>query len=214
MTAARDELSGGRPELLSRALLLVSLSGLFGLLSGAASVTLGLSQHSLGVLAAGLAVLADVSGSAVLVWRFRVEQERPHHGSHVERRAAVVIVTALAVMSAALTFEAIQALLAGSHPGSSPATLVLAAVTVVVLLPLAYLKRRTATALGSEALRGDSTLSAIGAASAGLALLGLLFYRTLGWSWPDRVVALVIAAIAAAEGYSIARSQRSEPAQR
>jgi divalent metal cation (Fe/Co/Zn/Cd) transporter len=205
--SVRAQLPEERAGLLGRALLLVSLSGLFGLISGAASVTLGLTQHSLGVLAAGLAVLADVSGSAVLVWRFRAERDRPHHGLHVERRAALVIVTALAVMSATLTFESIQALLAGTHPGSSPATLLLATATVVVLLPLAYLKRGTATALASDALRGDSTLSAIGAASAGLALLGLLLFRTLGWWWPDRVAALLIAAVAAIEGVSIARER-------
>jgi hypothetical protein len=39
----------------------------FGILSGAVSVTTGLAGHSLSVLAAGLGVLADVTGSAALI---------------------------------------------------------------------------------------------------------------------------------------------------
>lgn len=75
-----------------------------------------------------------------------------------------------------------------------------------MLTPLAYLKRNTATALASRALKGDSTLSAIGAATAMLALIGLLLYRSLGWWWADRVAALVIACIAAGEAYRTARA--------
>lgn len=197
---------GRRTELLARALLLVSLSVVFGAISGAVSVTVGVLDHSLGILAAGLAVLADLAGSAVLIWRFRAEREHPNDAAHVEERAAVVVAVALAVVSVALTFEAIRALLAGTHPGSSLITLSSAAAAVLVLTPLAYLKRSTATALGSRALNGDSTLSAIGAVTALLALLGLLLYRTLGWWWADRVVALLIACVAAAEAYTIART--------
>lgn len=39
-----------------------------GVLSGAVSVMSGLRDSSLGVFAVGLGVLADVPGSAVLVW--------------------------------------------------------------------------------------------------------------------------------------------------
>ena len=77
-----------------------------------------------------------------------------------------------------------------------------AAVAVVVLTPLAYLKRTTAVALASRALKGDSTLSAVGAAAALFALLGLLLYRSLGWWWADRVAAIGIACIATAEAYT------------
>jgi divalent metal cation (Fe/Co/Zn/Cd) transporter len=164
-------------------------------------------DHSLGVLAAGLAVLADLAGSAVLIWRFRAERQHPVNAKHVEARAAMVVVAALVMISAALTFESVRALLANSHPGSSALTLSAAAIAILALTPLAYLKRKTALALASRALKGDSTLSAIGAATALLALLGLLLYHSFGWWWADRVVALVIAGVAAAEAYTVARTR-------
>ena len=60
-----------RSRQVTTALWLVSISVAFGMLSGEASVTTGLANHSLSVLAIGLGVLADVTGSAILIWRAR-----------------------------------------------------------------------------------------------------------------------------------------------
>jgi len=186
-----------RTALLHRALRLSWLSIGFGLLFGGVSVGSGLIAHSLGVLAAGLAVLADVTGSIVLVWRFRVEQHQPERAAHVGGIAV------------SLAVESIKALVNGTHPGSSVVTIASASASIVVLIPLALAKRRTAYALESDALKGDSTLSAIGASTAILALLGLVLFRAFGWWWCDRVVALVVAAVAAGEAYETIISLRA-----
>jgi divalent metal cation (Fe/Co/Zn/Cd) transporter len=196
-----------RPELLATALRLSVASVAAGLILGALSVTVGLLDHSLGVLGTGLGVLADVAGSAVLIWRFRVERSQPHHAGRVEARAASLVAGALGLIGLVLAGESISALIAGTHPGSSLRSLGAAGLAVVVLPPLAYLKRRTATALASRALRGDSTLSAIGASTALLAVIGLLLFRAFDWWWADRVVALLVAALAAVESYSVARDR-------
>lgn len=199
-----------RSALLERALRLSWLSVVFGTLSGSVSVGAGLADHSLGVLAAGLSVLADVSGSIVLIWRFRVERSDPHRAHQVEDRAAVVVAVALAVIGVLLTYESISALIQGTHPGSSPLAVVTSAVSVCVLAPLAYAKRVTAIALGSHALRGDSTLSAIGAGTALFALIGLLLNAAFGWWWADRVVALLIAGAAGFEAREVIVAERAE----
>ena len=198
-----------RPALLERALRLSWISICFGLVAGAVSVGSGIAEHSLGVLAAGLSVLADVTGSVVLVWRFRTERSDPERAEHVEELAALAVATALGIIAMALAFESIHALIAGSHPGSSALTVISAAVSIVVLMPLAYLKRETATRLGSHALKGDSTLSAIGASTAVLALLGLVLYDAFGWWWADRVVALVIAAVAVLEARTLLTAEHA-----
>ncbi len=198
-----------RSQLLERALRLSWASILFGLVSGAVSVASGLAEHSLGVLAAGLSVLADVTGSVVLVWRFRTERSDPARAQRVEDLAARAVATALGLIAVALLFESISALLAGSHPGSSAVTVATAAVSIVVLMPLAYLKRHTAARLASHALKGDSTLSAIGASTALLALIGLLLYHAFGWWWADRVVALVIAAVAVIEARTLLTAEHA-----
>jgi divalent metal cation (Fe/Co/Zn/Cd) transporter len=85
----------GRLTLITVALRLVTVSVAFGLLSGAVSVITGLQDHSLGVFAVGLDVLADVTGSAVLIWRFRAERQQPVQSETAEVRAAIVVAVAL-----------------------------------------------------------------------------------------------------------------------
>jgi divalent metal cation (Fe/Co/Zn/Cd) transporter len=188
-----------RTRLIVAALWLSSISVVWGALSGGLSVTVGVLDGSLGVLGLGLSVLADVAGSAALIWRFRAELRHTGRAGSVEARAAVVVATALGTVSVVLTISAIRALAIGSRPGSSALALVTAGVAFVVLTPLAYGKRRVAAELGSRALRGDGTLSGIGAAVALLALTGLALDRSFGWWWADRVAALIVAGIAAAE---------------
>ncbi len=199
-----------RPALLKRALELSWLSVAFGLVSGSVSVGSGIAEHSLGVLAAGLSVLADVTGSIVLIWRFRTERTDPHRASEVEQRAALCVAVTLGVIAVVLTFESLRALISGSHPGSGALTIISAAVSIVVLVPLAIAKRRVAVDLASHALKGDSTLSAIGASTAILALIGLLLDHLFGWWWADRVVALAIAAVAVIEARTLLNAEHAE----
>jgi divalent metal cation (Fe/Co/Zn/Cd) transporter len=187
------------------ALWLVWVSVLFGIVSGAVSVTTGLADDSLSVLAVGLGVLADVTGSATLVWRFRTERRQPGRSQAAEAHAAIVVAAALAAVSAVITIQAAVALAASSRPGTSGLTLIAAGVSLVVLTPLAYAKRRLGARMASRALQGDGTLSGIGAATSLLALTALTLYHTLGWWWADRTTALIVAAIAGIEAWRTAQ---------
>jgi divalent metal cation (Fe/Co/Zn/Cd) transporter len=186
------------------ALRLVVISVAFGALTGVISIAAGLRDHSLGVFGVGLATLADVTGSAVLVWRFRAERSQQAQSGRAETRAAMVVAVALAVVSAVLAAESVVALVAGSRPGTSPVALAVAGAALAVLAPLAFAKRRLGRLMASSALQGDGALSAVGAATSLLALAGLALYSALGWWWADRVAALVVAAIAAAEAWRTA----------
>jgi divalent metal cation (Fe/Co/Zn/Cd) transporter len=189
------------------AIWLTSISVAWGTLAGGVSVTVGLLDGSLGVLGLGLNVLADVSGSAVLVWRFRAELRQTRPADKVESRAALVVAAALGTVSLVLLVSAIRALALGSHPGHSTLGTVTAALSVVVLTPLALGKLRVATELQSRALRGDGALSGIGAAVAVIALTGLWLDDAFGLWWADRVAAIIVAGIAAAEAVRAARGR-------
>jgi len=197
-------------RLVSQALRLVSISVAFGILSGTVSVVSGLRGDSLSVLAVGLGVLADVTRSAVLIWRFSSERRRPGQSARREARAAVIVAAALAAVSVVLIAGSAAALAAGSKPGTSAVTIVAAAVSLAVLAPLAVTKYRLGQRIGSRALRGDGALSGIGAATSLLALISLGLYSAVGWWWADRVAALVVALIAAAEAWHTA-PRRHEP---
>jgi divalent metal cation (Fe/Co/Zn/Cd) transporter len=187
--------------MVTEALRLVSVSVAFGVLSGTVSVVTGLWGHSLSVFAVGLGVLADVTGSAVLIWRFRGERRQPGDARAQETQAAGVVAVALAMVSAVLIIESVAALASGSRPGTSSVTLIAAGVSLAVLTPLAYAKRRLGRLMASRALQGDAALSGIGATTSLLALASLALYDTLGWWWADRIAALIVAAVAAAEAW-------------
>jgi divalent metal cation (Fe/Co/Zn/Cd) transporter len=192
-----------REHFLTRALKLSWLSVCFGIVSGAVSIVAGISAHSIGVLASGLSVLADVGGSIVLIWRFRIERVDPHRGELVERRAAYAVAATLVIIGIVLAFDSIRSLIDASHPDSSLLAILTSGISMFVLFPLALAKRRTAIALNSHALKGDSSLSAIGASTALLALVGLILFKAFGWWWADRVVALLIAVVAAVQARAV-----------
>jgi divalent metal cation (Fe/Co/Zn/Cd) transporter len=207
-----DQSSGSylsRRHMVTQALWLVSISVAFGALSGTVSVITGLRGHSLSVFAVGLGVLADVTGSAVLIWRFRAERHQPGRSGAQETRAAIIVSVALAVVCVVLMVESVTALISGSHPGTSGITLVAAAVSLAVLTPLAYAKRRLGGQMASRALQGDGALSGIGAATSLLALISLALYHALGWWWADRIAALAVAVVAAAEAWHTTPRQGS-----
>ena len=144
----------------------------------------------------------------MLIWRFRAELRHPGQSGPAEARAAIVVAMALAVASAVLTGQSADALANGSRPGTSGVTLAAAAISLAVLAPLARAKRRLGREMASRALQGDGTLSAIGAATSVLALAALVLNDALGWWWADRIAAVIVAAIAAAEAWHIGRPER------
>jgi divalent metal cation (Fe/Co/Zn/Cd) transporter len=156
-----------RSSQVTTALWLASISVAFGLLSGAVSVIAGLAHHSLSVLAIGLGVLADVTGSAVLIWRFRAERRRAGQSRAAETRAASVVAAALAVVSAVIIVQSAVALATGSRPGTSSLALIAAGISLAVLTPLAYAKCRLGTQTASRALQGDGGAGGLASERAG-----------------------------------------------
>jgi divalent metal cation (Fe/Co/Zn/Cd) transporter len=205
MGALDDDVDPARHLLLVRALTLSYVSVGWGLIAGASSITAGLLAGSLGVLGLGLNILADVAGSIGLIWRFGVERRDPKRGVRAEARASFVVATGLTLVAITLTVAAIGDLVAHSVPEHSVFAMVSAGVSAVVLAPLGWAKHRTGRLLGSHALMGDGTLSAIGAALGVVALLGLLAEQLLGWWWTDRVAALCVAVVAATEAIRVVR---------
>jgi divalent metal cation (Fe/Co/Zn/Cd) transporter len=164
-----------------------------------------MQDHSLAVFAVGLGVLADVTGSATLIWRFRAELTSPALTGRREKQSAVIVSLALALTAIVLAAESAIALAHGSYPAASAVTLTAASVSMLVLTPLAIAKRRLGRRMNSRALQGDGALSGIGAVVSFLAITALILYRLLGWWWADRVTALIVAAVAAIEAWRTIR---------
>jgi divalent metal cation (Fe/Co/Zn/Cd) transporter len=185
--------------LIARAIRLSWLSVVWAVVSGTASITIGAVDHSVAVFGVGLNLLGDLVGSLALIWRFVQTRRGADHEPSAERVARLVVGVALALVAAFLVMQSLAHLAARVGPSTGVGALAVAAASVVVLPPLARAKRAVGMAVGSRALRGDGTLSGVGAAIAALALAGLLVNRTLGWWWADSAAALTVALVAGAE---------------
>jgi divalent metal cation (Fe/Co/Zn/Cd) transporter len=166
----------------------------------------GTSAHSIALVGFGLETGVDGFASAVLLWRFRRDDEpggRNHGREHAARR---IVGAVLLIVAAWVGGEAIHALVDARSPTRSYPAVVLACVSLVMLPVLSTVKFRLARRLGSGALRADGVLSAAGAALAAAVLLGLLLNDTLGWGWADPAAAVCIAAAMIAEGGRALRS--------
>lgn len=65
---------------------------------------------------------------------------------------------------------------------------------------LSWAQRRTGRELGSGSVVADSKQTLLCTYLSAVLLSGLVLNATLGWSWADPMAALVIAAVAVAEG--------------
>ncbi len=65
---------------------------------------------------------------------------------------------------------------------------------------LSWAQRRTGRELGSVTVVADSTQTLLCTYRSAVLLAGLILNATLGWSWADPIVGLVIAAVTVKEG--------------
>jgi divalent metal cation (Fe/Co/Zn/Cd) transporter len=187
------------PESLEAALAISWLTVTWSTCTGLASAAEGLRSHNLSLAGLGVTVLIDVLSSAVLIWRFRHERAGGV-GDRAERLAHRVASIALVAFGLVLAVQAVRHLADHARPASSGAGVALAAAGLLVQPLLARRKYRVADAVGSGALRADAHITMVGAAIAGVTLVGLAARALVGWWWADAVAALVLAAVAGRQG--------------
>jgi divalent metal cation (Fe/Co/Zn/Cd) transporter len=182
-------------------------------LVGATSLVAGFAVSSVALVGFGANSILDGSASAVLVWRFRHERLSTAEVNLVERRAALVVGTAMIGIGLYLSVSAISALATHSAPDRSLVGIVTTGASVCVFPVLARAKLRLAAPLGSMALRGDGVLSLAGAILAAATLTSLVLDSAFNWWWADAVAALLIAAMLLTEGARTIRFRGEEGAE-
>lgn len=179
---------------------------------GSIAVSSAVSSGSLSMLGFGVDAVVDAAASVALIWRFLGETRQPARAAQVERTAEMVVGLALVVLSIYLAFASVRSLIEGHSPTATQLAVAILVASVVLLPPLAYVKRQIARELASGALRGDSVLTAVAAALGAISLIGLSVSTSLGWWWADAVAALVVAAVLAREGViSLAIARGRDP---
>ncbi len=137
----------------------------------------------------------------MVVWHLRPGHEVDHPGR--TQRALRLTAMAFVALAVVLAIAAVNDLVSGRRAGESPWGIAYLAVTAVVMLSLAVVKRRTAIQLDSAPLRSEATMTFLDGVLATATLAGLALNAAAGWWWADPAAALIVAVAAANEAREI-----------
>jgi divalent metal cation (Fe/Co/Zn/Cd) transporter len=167
------------------------------------TVATGLAAHSLGLIAFGLDSCVEVFASLVVLWSLRGASADPPRA----RRALRLIGGAFAALAIGLAVAAVSTVVAGTEPTRSWLGLGFLAATVVVMFGLAWGKRRTGLALGSQPLVANAGMTFLDGCLAAGTLVAVYLAVAAGWSWADPLAAGIVAAVAGREAVETWRGE-------
>lgn len=194
---ARADLSEAeRRRLGRRAQSLAAASVVYNGVEAVIAIAAGLVAGSVALVGFGLDSVVEVSSGLIVLWQFRhrLPQSR-------ERLALRLMAASFFALAGYVALESTRALVIGHIPDSSTVGIILAAASLLIMPFLSLAQRRTGRALGSNAVVADSTQTLLCSYLSAVLLAGLLLNATLGWAWADPVAGLIIAAVAAKEGW-------------
>jgi divalent metal cation (Fe/Co/Zn/Cd) transporter len=184
-----------RAVLTRRVRLLVAATITYNFVEAVVAISAGTVASSSALIGFGLDSTIEVASAAAVAWQFSGPDPEAR-----ERVALSVIAFSFFALAAYVAVESVRTLLGAADPQPSTVGIVLAALSLVVMPFLSAAQRRAGRELGSNSAVADSKQTLLCTYLSGVLLVGLVLNATLGWSWADPVVALVIAAVAVREG--------------
>lgn len=161
---------------------------------GVVAVTAGLAAGSIALIGFGIDSSIEVFAASVVIWQLR-------GGPRARQRPALrLIAISFLVLAAYVAFESARDLITEDKAGESIVGIVLNAVALGVMVPIAIAQRRTGKELDNPALVAQSRETWVSNYLSISLLAGLGANAALGWWWADPVVALLVAGIAAWSG--------------
>ena len=128
---------------------------------------------------------------------------RLRHGEADERKERVtlkLVAVTFFILAAYVTYEGIRSLLEGETPESSPVSVVVLVLSLIIMPILAAAKKKVGTALGDNLILADAAETRICVLLSVSTLAGLIIFALTGAAWVDPVAGFIIAAFALHEG--------------
>ncbi len=187
----------GREKLVRRAKLLAWIGLGWHGIEATVAIGAGILASSIALVGFGADSLIEAVAGFVLLWRFAAARAS---SEEAERRAQKLIAVSFYVIAAYVGVEAVRVLIGGDHPDVSYIGIVLSAVTLGTMPPLAIAKSRVGEQLGSAATKSEGRQNMLCAYLSAALLVGLGANALFGWWWADPATAIAIAAVAVKEG--------------
>jgi divalent metal cation (Fe/Co/Zn/Cd) transporter len=191
-----------RHRLLRHGVLLEAITIAYNLIEAVVAIAAGVISGSIALVGFGLDSIIEVIAATVVGHRLLAEARGGSAAEALrqERRALRVVSVTFFMLSAYIAWEATRKLGGFEPPEPSMLGIVIAALSVLLMPALGWLKHRTGSALGSKALMADAKETMVCWYLSVTLLLGLGLNAALGWWWADPVAALAMIPLLLHEG--------------
>ncbi len=154
----------------------------------------GIAAASFLLIAFGIDSVIELVSGTILLWRLSLESRRADAGraEDAEHIAGWFVAVTLALLCLYVLAMSILGLATQSKPETSLVGVGVSFAAVVVMPYLGLSKRRVASRIGSDALRGDAAESITCGYMAATVLGGLGLNALFGWWWAEDVAALAL----------------------
>ncbi len=209
--------SNRQEELHRRGVRLEVFTITWNVIEAVVAIGAGLLAASVALVGFGVDSGIEVISAVALLWRLLKagpKASAEEHGA-AEKRALYLVATTFFLLAVYIAYEAVGALLAREGPDGSAVGLVLAALSLLVVPTLAYLKGKTGREMGSEALQADAAETWVCSYLSLALLAGVGLYAAFGWWWADPVGALAMLPVILWQGWETlgeAREGGEDPA--
>lgn len=152
------------------------------------------AAKSVALVGFGIDSLIEIVASIVVVWQLTGVN------AHREQRALRLIGAAFFALASYVLLQSSYVLAVQLRPSPSPGGMAWLALTVIVMLALAYGKYTTGCKLANPVLSSEARVTLIDAILAFAVLVGLALNAWIGWWWADPIASLIIVYYGVREG--------------
>jgi len=181
----------------------------YNILEGGVSIFAGWLAGSIALVGFGLDSVVESLSGGVMIWRFR-----PHVGmtqeqeERLEKKAIRLVGYTFFILAAYVSYESVTKLIFQEAPAPSLLGMIIAAISLVVMPGLFYLKYQTGKTLGSVSLMTDSKQTLTCAMLSLALLIGLGLNYLYGVWQADPIIGLLIVGVLIREGVTALKEEK------
>jgi len=188
-------------QLIKKALKLEYALIAYNILEAAVSIAAGVMAGSIALVGFGLDSVIEVTSAATLVWRLKSHKHADDaHESRLEKRALKVVGFTFFALAVYISVESIKTLSRHEAPSESLVGIIVAALSLLIMPYLGFMKKKIAIKINSPALEADAMETIICSVLSAILLAGLGLNALFGWWWADPVAGLIMVAFIIKEG--------------
>jgi divalent metal cation (Fe/Co/Zn/Cd) transporter len=174
----------------------------YNVLEAIASIVVGTASLSIALVGFGLDSIVESLSGLVLVWRLRNHDKKSgEEEAIIEKRAERFVSATFFILGIYILYESVNRLVTHEAAQPSPAGIIIALLSLIIMPILAWRKRVVGNAIGSRALLADAKETVACALLSGALLVGLLANYLFGFWQADPLAGLVIVLFLFHEGY-------------